>query len=849
MPLLLLCACALGHQGRASPPEIRRPIPDLATGRDAAAPSLAERAERAARGSAPGRCFGRCGGPENGAGGALQAAAFASSGAAPERWLEAPAASPAPSPRWRALLSLALASLAALGLRRIIAGALPAPATARGLTAQLGEAQVRARAADDQLRLVSDNVPAAVAMCDAGGRLTFANRHFLARHGSRDAQVVGKPLREVVGEEIYAAIERYLAECLAGHELEGQFEVAGPGGQPMVLHAQFKPVRRDGRVAGLYGTASDVTRLKRAEQRLRASRIGFRQLVDNAPFGLYVVDSDFRIVEASISARKAFESHRPGANLLEVLHRTWPEAFASEAIARFRHTLATGEPHHDPGFVERRKDTGTLEAYDFRLERLILADGRCGVVCHFYDLSERMRYEEALRESEAAFRLMFYDSAVGKIEIELETGRFLRANAAMCRLVGYSESELLNMTVFDITHPDDRDHDRASLRNLDALTLPVFDREKRYVRKDGRIVWARVTANPVRNSAGRPMRNIAVVQDINERKKAELELEVSKTRLQLALDAARLGWFQYDPLHGVLSGDARFREILDLDPGEIAFGELLKRIAPNDREQAAKGLAAALDPANPQAAIVEYHVRRRSGGVRRVETQAVADFEGEGPGRRAVLLVGTAQDITERKQHEEQTQLLMREVNHRAKNMLSVVDAIAHQTAARNPEDFLDRFSKRIQALSAIQDLLVRNDWKGVGVAELVVAHLAEFADLVGSRIFIGGPALRLSAAAAQAIGLALHELSTNAGEYGALSTDEGSVKVLWWIAGNGFHMTWTERNGPRVELPQRRGFGTVVMGPMVERTVSGRVALDYGADGMSWRLRCPPQGALEGTA
>src|SRR6266404_3440456 len=96
----------------------------------------------------------------------------------------------------------------------------------------------------------------------------------------------------------------------------------------------------------------------------------------------------------------------------------------------------------------------------------------------------------------------------------------------------------------------------------------------------------------------------------------------------------------------------------------------------------------------------------------------------------------------------------MREINHRAKNMLSVVDAIAHQTATKNPEDFIERFSERIQALSANQDLLVRNEWNGVEIEDLVRAQLAHFADLVGSRIAMHGPGLRLNPASAQAIGL-----------------------------------------------------------------------------------------------
>jgi two-component sensor histidine kinase len=191
----------------------------------------------------------------------------------------------------------------------------------------------------------------------------------------------------------------------------------------------------------------------------------------------------------------------------------------------------------------------------------------------------------------------------------------------------------------------------------------------------------------------------------------------------------------------------------------------------------------------------------------------------------------------------------MREMNHRAKNMLSVVDAIAHQTARspqNGPEDFIKRFSERIQSLSASQDLLLRTEWKGVEITGLVHAQLAHFADLIGTRISAEGPKLRLKAATAQAIGLALHELATNAGKYGALSTKTGRVEIRWGIGGGDFTLAWSESGGPPVTPPERRGFGSVVMGVMAERSVGGTVALDYAPAGVTWRLTCPAANALE---
>jgi PAS domain S-box-containing protein len=312
------------------------------------------------------------------------------------------------------------------------------------------------------------------------------------------------------------------------------------------------------------------------------------------------------------------------------------------------------------------------------------------------------------------FRAMFDVSSVGKVEVEPESGRLLRVNAAMCKFVGYSEAELVARTVYDITHPDDRDLDREPLRRLVAGEATGFDLEKRYIRKDGNVVWARVTVNVIRVS-GRPLRNTGVILN-----------------------------------------------------------------------------------------------------------------------------------ITDRKEREEREHLLVREINHRAKNLLSVVDAIAHQTATKSPEDFIERFSERIQALSANQDLLVRNQWHGVEIEELVRAQLAPFADLTGPRIVMHGPKLRLNANSGQAIGLALHELATNAGKYGALSMDTGRVEICWGTEGETFTIGWTEREGPPVSAPERRGFGIVVMEAMAERSVDGTVDLDYAPSGLTWHLTCPLAKALE---
>jgi two-component sensor histidine kinase len=172
--------------------------------------------------------------------------------------------------------------------------------------------------------------------------------------------------------------------------------------------------------------------------------------------------------------------------------------------------------------------------------------------------------------------------------------------------------------------------------------------------------------------------------------------------------------------------------------------------------------------------------------------------------------------------------LLTREVDHRAKNILSVVQAIAHQTEASSVQEFIARFDERIRSLKASHDLLVKSKWRNLSLAELVRAQLAHFGPMLDSRIIVRGPDLTITVAAAQAIGMAIHELATNAGKYGALSNDTGHVNIAWGLeradaGGERFRMDWSESGGPTVVPPTRRGFGSTAINTIPEYAPRGR--------------------------
>ena len=206
-------------------------------------------------------------------------------------------------------------------------------------------------------------------------------------------------------------------------------------------------------------------------------------------------------------------------------------------------------------------------------------------------------------------------------------------------------------------------------------------------------------------------------------------------------------------------------------------------------------------------------------------------------------LTGAAVDITERKEGEAHLRLLMRELTHRSKNLLAVIQAMARQTArhAGSIQTFLERFSARVQALARSHDLLVQESWHGASLKELVRSQLAYHIDRAPSRVSVNGPDIRLKPEAAQSLGLALHELAANAARHGALSKARGHVDIAWRpLPDGGFELTWRETQGPKVGLPKRRGFGSMVIEHNLARALDADVSVDFAETGLSCRVAVP---------
>ena len=416
-------------------------------------------------------------------------------------------------------------------------------------------------------------------------------------------------------------------------------------------------------------------------------------------------------------------------------------------------------------------------------------------------------------------------------------------NAAAERQYGISASEVLGKCVSTVCQtrwllPGDRARAKTALREHGE-----WRGENVQIRPDGCEIYVESSVTMLRETIGQSAGVLAVVRDISDRKQAADDLRVSEIRYRRLFEAAQ---------DGVLLVDPGTRKITDSNPFMTTLlgyshvqlvGKELFEIGLLKDEGASREMIRKLTSEH-QVRYDDLPLFSQAG--RHQEVEVVANLYEEN-GRSVIQC--NIRDITDRKQVEEHNKLLMAEVNHRAMNLLAVVQAVVQQTArGGDPETFVFRLSERIHGLAASQDLLVKNEWLGVEVADLVLAQLAHFKDLIGTRVLLDGPTARLKPAAAQGIGMALHELATNAGKYGALSNGEGRVHISWQAStlNPTFTMSWLEEGGPDVIPPTRKGFGQMVIGRMVEASVDGNAEIDYRQSGFSWKLSAPFADSLE---
>jgi PAS domain S-box-containing protein len=289
------------------------------------------------------------------------------------------------------------------------------------------------------------------------------------------------------------------------------------------------------------GVVQDITERRKAEDEINRSKKTFVELVERAPFGIYTVDSQFRIAQMNIGSQTgAFRNVRPviGRDFAETMRILWPEPVAGEIIAKFRNTLDTGEPYYSPRFVNPRHDVEFIESYEWELHRVMLPDGEYGVICYYFDSTKLREAEKALRQSEERLRLALTAANLGTWDYSSVTGALVW-DARCKELFGLPpEAEVDYDTFLAGLHPEDRDRANEVVQHtFDPAGDGLFDIEYRTVglRDGGMLRWIRATGRASFSSAGQATRFTGTVQDITEHKHAEEALRESELQFRMAL--------------------------------------------------------------------------------------------------------------------------------------------------------------------------------------------------------------------------------------------------------------------------------------------------------------------------
>ncbi|WP_426028026.1 CheR family methyltransferase [Brevundimonas sp. TWP2-3-4b2] len=464
-----------------------------------------------------------------------------------------------------------------------------------------------------------------------------------------------------------------------------------------------------------------------------------------------------------------------------------------------------------------------------------------GVVITLIDISDRKKLERD-RAHLAAIVASSEDAIVSH---DLD-GVITSWNDGAEKIYGYAAREMIGQpmsTLLDDVQIDEWPANLARLRRGEAITNIDISR----VTKGDRIIHVSLNVSPIRDSRGVIIGASAVARDIAARKRGEYVLRESESRLQLACEVADLGAWDADLTSGTSVWTPRMFDLLGLDHDCAASPALFfDHVHPDDVTRVVEQFNASV--AGRTQYNQEFRIRRPDGEIRHLVGVGRVTEETKGEPTR---MVGVNFDITERKEQEAKIALLMGEVNHRSMNLLTVVRAIAARTVHSGPAEFMKSFDERLQGLAASQNVLVTNSWRAVPIGDLVRSQLSQFGSELDSRVMIDGPSIEVTASAAQALGMALHELATNASKYGALSNATGQVSVIWGQHSDAggvsrFTMSWVERDGPPVMKPSRHGFGSTLISLMTNRSLGCEAEIDFAPTGLVWRIDCPAQKVIE---
>ena len=592
----------------------------------------------------------------------------------------------------------------------------------------------------------------------------------------------------------------------------------------------------------LFGTHGDVTERRQAEEALRASESFLRDVLDSLPEHVAVLDGR-GIVEAVNEPWRRFAAENggapgavaAGADYLDTCRRAAAggDDYAQRALDGLAATLAGDR---DAFEMEYPCHAPERERW-FMLNARRLTGGRSGAIVSHLDITARRFAEQALRDSEERLRLIL-DGTVAFVGIMDVDGTLREANAPALTAGDLARDDVIGRRFWDCPWWS---HDAGEAARLRQAVARAAGGE--VVRYDAVVRMAgdtRMTIDfmlsPVRGADGTVRLLVPSGLDITDRKRAEEALRASEERFRTIVTTAQEGIWAIDREGRTTLANPSMAALLGTTVEALQRRQVADFCFPEDREEGRERITANLEG---RAEEFEFRFRRADGGVVHV-LAATAPLRGPGGG--IVGALGGFLDLSERKKAEERQRILMREIAHRGKNLLAVVQSIALRTMTgeRPLGEAREAFIGRLQALARTYSQLTDEVFEGAPLDAIVRGELATF----GARVHIDGPRIMLAAKVSQTMALVVHELATNAAKHGALSTPEGRLDVTWGASGSGsdrrFRFDWREAGGPPVEAPRRRGFGTTLLTVVAGAELQSTPEVVHDPHGLRYRIDAP---------
>jgi PAS domain S-box-containing protein len=428
------------------------------------------------------------------------------------------------------------------------------------------------------------------------------------------------------------------------------------------------------------------------------------------------------------------------------------------------------------------------------------------------------------------------DMPLGVLIAEAPSGRLIFANEQVRQIWRHATVPAVAMDGYGEYkgfHADGRPYEPGEWPLARAILLgeTIVDREIVFERGDGTRGVMSVSAAPIRDDEGQIIAGIVAFTDISRRKLAEQ----SASRLAAIVEWSDDAIIAKD-LNGIIAAWNEGAERLFGYMAEEVIGKPVTILIPPDRHNEERVI---LDRIRRGERVDHYETvrRRKDGGVIEISLTVSPIKDAEG---RIIGASKIGRDITERKRSEEKIKLLAREVNHRANNLLTLVNAMMRQTRADTVPAFVAAMQGRIAALARVQTRLARDQWEPTDLGCLIGEELEPFAESARARLRATGPLVPLGEAAAQALAIVVHELATNALKYGALSLPAGRVEVEWTQGSEGdLVLSWKETGGPPLSPPRHKGFGTTVIS-LLGHQLGADVQIEWRPEGFACRLTLP---------